>query len=87
MRDLISGAIVMGYVVAALHFLKFRKRTGDRLFGLFAGAFALLAAQRAALSLLAGQPDTQLYLYATRVLAFLVIIYAIIDKNRAARPG
>lgn len=87
MRDLISGAIVMGYVVAALHFLKFWKRTNDRLFVLFAGAFALLAGQRAGLSLLSGQPDTHLYLYLTRVLAFLVIIYAIIDKNRAARPG
>jgi hypothetical protein len=86
-RDLISGAIVMGYLVAALHFLKFWRQTRDRLFVLFAWAFVLLATQRAALSLLTGQPETHVYLYAARLLAFLVIIYAIIDKNRAARAG
>ena len=87
MRELISGAIVMGYLVAALHFFKFWKRTNDRLFLLFGGAFCLLATQRAALSLLAGQPDTHIYLYVARMLGFLVIIYAIIDKNRAAGAG
>jgi hypothetical protein len=84
MGEMISGAIVMGYIVAGLHFLKFWKRSADRLFLLFAWAFGLLAAQRAALTLLAGEPETHVYLYAARLLAFLVIIYAIIDKNRAA---
>ena len=84
MRELISGAIVMGYLVAALHFFKFWKRTDDRLFLLFGSAFCLLAAQRAALSLLYARPETHIYLYVARLLAFLVIIYAIIDKNRAA---
>ena len=84
MRELISGAIVMGYLVAGLHFLKFWKRTADRLFLLFSLAFALLAVQRAALSLLTSHPETHTYLYGVRLLAFLVIIYAIIDKNRAA---
>ena len=87
MRDLISGAIVMGYLVAALHFFKFWKRTDDRLFVLFAGAFCLLAAQRMSLSLLVGYPGTHIYLYVARLLGFLIIIYAIIDKNRATGPG
>ena len=84
MAEMISGALVMGYVVAGLHFLKFWRRSADRLFLLFAWAFGLLAVQRAALTILAGEPETHLYLYAARLLAFLVIIYAIIDKNRAA---
>ena len=84
MRELISGAIVMGYLVAALHFLSFWKRTADRLFLLFGGAFCLLAVQRASLSLLAGQPESHIFLYVARLLAFLIIIYAIIDKNRAS---
>ena len=83
MGALISGAIVMGYVVGGLHFFRFWKRTDDRLFLLFGVAFTVLAAQRTALSLLAGQPDTHVYLYLARLLAFLIIIYAIIDKNRA----
>jgi hypothetical protein len=84
MRELISGAIVMGYLVAALHFFKFWKRSDDRLFLLFGTAFCLLALQRAALSLLAAHPEMHLYLYVARLLGFLIIIYAIIDKNRAA---
>ena len=87
MRELISGALVMGYLVAALHFLKFWKRTDDRLFLLFASAFCLLAVQRGALSLLAARPELHIYLYVMRLLAFLVIIYAIIDKNRSGEAG
>ena len=87
MRELISGAIVMGYLVAALHFFKFWKRTDDRLFLLFGSAFCLLAVQRGALSLLVARPELHLYLYVTRLLAFLVIIYAIVDKNRAGERG
>ena len=86
MTALLSGMLTAGYLVAALHFLKFRQRTGDRLFLAFAVAFAVLAAQRTALVLLADVPEATLYLYGLRVVAFTVIIAAIIDKNRA-RPG
>ncbi|MBW3628846.1 MAG: hypothetical protein KY464_06065, partial [Gemmatimonadetes bacterium] len=66
-----------------LHFLKFRHRTRDRLFLAFAAAFTLLAVQRAALVLLADLSEATLYLYGLRVIAFLLIIAAIVDKNRA----
>ena len=82
MTTMLSGMLTMGYLVAALHFLKFRHRTGDRLFLAFGTAFAILALQRAALVLLAEMPEATLYLYGLRVLAFLLIIAAIIDKNR-----
>ena len=85
MTALLSGMLTAGYLVAALHFLKFRQRTGDRLFLAFAIAFAVLAGQRAALVLLAERPEATLYLYGLRVLAFALIIAAIIDKNRARR--
>ncbi|HEX8321436.1 DUF5985 family protein [Longimicrobium sp.] len=82
MSQLISGALVMGYFVAGLYFLRFWRDTRDRLFGIFAAAFWLLAAQRAALALAADPNGEQVLLYSVRLLAFVLILAAIIDKNR-----
>lgn len=81
----LSGATMMGYLVAALYFFRFWKRSHDRLFLLFAFAFLLLGAQRVAM-LAWSQPDErgQVLLYGLRLVAFLVILVAIIDKNHAA---
>ena len=80
---LVSGAMVMGYFVAGLFFLRFWKETRDRLFGIFGAAFLLLAAQRALLTILGLDGSTdQIFLYVIRLLAFLLILWAIIDKNR-----
>lgn len=87
MQALVSGAIVMGYVVGALFFFRFWSRTGDRLFGAFGVAFAVLAAQRFALVMLAYEPGAGTWLYAVRALAFLLIVWAIVDKNRGARAA
>ena len=43
MIEYLSGAVTMGFVVAAIFFLRFWRRTSDRLFLSFALAFALLA--------------------------------------------
>jgi amino acid transporter len=82
LSQLISGALVMGYFVAGLYFLRFWRDTRDRLFGIFAAAFWLLAAQRAALALTVDPTGEQLLLYSVRLLAFVLILAAIIDKNR-----
>jgi hypothetical protein len=82
LSQLISGALVMGYFVAGLYFLRFWRDTRDRLFGIFAAAFWLLAAQRAALALTTDANGEQVALYAIRLLAFVLILAAIIDKNR-----
>jgi len=74
----LSGALVMAYVVAGCFFLRFRRDTGDRLFTFFAAAFWLLAIQRVIVTL-AHPPET---IYLLRALAFVLIIIAIIDKNR-----
>ena len=82
MNELVSGAMVMGYSVAGLFFLRFWSDTRDRLFGIFAAAFFLLAFQRAALTLSADASSGQVFLYTLRLLAFLLILWAIVDKNR-----
>ncbi len=78
----ISGLLVAGYAVSALFFLRFWKQSRDRLFLLFAAAFGLLTVQRAALAAWErGTADTT-WLYGLRLLAFLLILAAIVDKNR-----
>ncbi len=77
-----TGAIIMGYAVAALFFLKFWRRTADNLFLAFAGAFLLMAATPLLTALLDVPREEQSPFYLLRLLAFLIIIVAIIGKSR-----
>jgi hypothetical protein len=79
----LSGAMVMGYAVVALLFARFWRDTRDRLFAIFSAAFCLLAVQRLLLSLTAEARDEQVAFYLVRLLAYLLILWAIFDKNRA----
>ena len=81
----LSGVLVMGYFIAGLYFLRFWRDTRDRLFGIFAAAFWLLAAQRTALTLSSDPGGDQLMLYTVRLLAFVLLLAAILDKNRSDR--
>lgn len=80
------GAIAMACVVAGSFFLRFWRKTGDRLFGLFGLAFGVLGLNWVALAFTQGD-ELRLMLYAVRLLAFVVILVAIIDKNRARATG
>ncbi|MEO8193511.1 MAG: DUF5985 family protein [Gemmatimonadales bacterium] len=85
--SIVSGALVMGYLVAATFFLRFWRRPADRLFALFSVVFVLLAVQRLALELVTDVAANAIWLYGLRLLAFLIILAAIADKNRAPRPS
>ncbi|HYZ48227.1 MAG TPA: DUF5985 family protein [Sphingomonas sp.] len=77
----LSGAITFGFFVAGLFFLRFWRRTGDGLFLAFAAAFALLGINQALL-IFSGIPvEERSPLYLLRLLAFLLIIGAIVRKN------
>ena len=80
-----SGALTIAYAIIALFFFKFRSRTGDRLFALFALAFLILSGQRLVLTVAREWGEHSVWLYTLRLLAFVVIVYAIVDKNRG-RP-
>jgi hypothetical protein len=84
MLQIMSGAIIMGYAVAGLYFLRFWRQSRDRLFATFAGAFWLLGIQRLLLSIHPEWNGEYESLYLLRLLAFVMIIWAIIDKNRQA---
>lgn len=79
-----TGAIIMGYAVAALFFLKFWRRTGDRLFLAFAASFMLMAATPLLTALLQVPREEQSPFYLLRLLAFLIIILAVVGKSRRA---
>jgi quinol-cytochrome oxidoreductase complex cytochrome b subunit len=78
----VAGMIAMGYSAAALFFLRFWRRTHDRLFAIFALAFVILALQQLGLAIMGKPTEQHTYLYMVRLVAFLLIIAAIIDKNR-----
>jgi hypothetical protein len=80
------GAVVMGCLVAGLFFIRFWRKTHDRLFMIFALAFWILGFNWLLLSLTNPERESQRALfYILRLVAFILIIYAIIDKNRATR--
>lgn len=85
LSSVVSGMLVMGYFIAGLFFLRFWRETRDRLFGIFAGAFWLLGVQRFLLVLLEHTSRDDVWLYGLRLLAFVLILAAIIDKNRDTR--
>ena len=86
---LVSGAIVMGYAVAGLFFLRFWRETRDRLFLIFSGAFWILGIQRLVLAFTRDMIEDHTALYLVRLFAFLLILAAIVDKNRSSAqpPG
>jgi hypothetical protein len=79
-----EGAITLGFLCATLFFLRFWRRTRDRLFLLFAIAFLLMAGNHAMVSLWQ-IPGEKAYFYLPRLAAFLLIIWAIVDKNLPRR--
>jgi hypothetical protein len=82
MEEFIMGAIASASGIVALFFLRFWRDTGDRLFALFSLAFALLGSTRLALVLLRDNVEPLTYIYWVRLTAFLIILAAIVDKNR-----
>jgi peptidoglycan/LPS O-acetylase OafA/YrhL len=85
MIEFLSGAITMGYVIATAFFARFWRKTGERLFVAFAIAFAMLALNQALAQWLGAADERVAYTYLLRVIAFFLILGAIIDKNLAQR--
>jgi hypothetical protein len=82
MNHFISGMLTMGYLVAGIFFLRFWRDSRDRLFAMFGAAFFILALQRLGLEFFTEVPERSTVWYFIRLLAFVIIIVAIIDKNR-----
>jgi peptidoglycan/LPS O-acetylase OafA/YrhL len=86
--EFLSGALMVGYIVLGLFFWKFWRRTRDALFIMFACAFWLMAANTIAVTAIGGYELDVGWTYVLRLLAFVLIIVAIIRKNMETKePG
>ena len=85
MRQLLTGIIIMGFATGGLFFLRFWRETRDRLFLLFAIAFLVLAAQQLLLGVMDVESESYKVLFGIRLLAFILILVAIADKNVRAK--
>ena len=83
---LINGMIAFGDVAGALFFFKSWKKSNERLFLFFAVAFVLFAIQRIALSFITQMDEGHVAMYSLRLVAFAIILYSIIDKNKVRTP-
>ena len=81
---MLVGALVTASAVIGLFFLRFWRESGDRLFLMFSLAFWVLALNWLGLGILRDRDEAGALLYVVRLLAFLLIIVAIVDKNRVA---
>jgi hypothetical protein len=82
MNQFMLGAIVMACFAAGLFFLRFWRKTRDRLVVIFAIAFWILGLNWLCLAFTTVD-EVRTILYMFRLLAFVLIIVGIVDKNRS----
>ncbi len=83
----LSGGIAVAFGLIGVCFVRFWRSTRIRLFLLFGAAFFLLTIERVVLILASPDNEFKHYIYMIRLAAFLVIIAAIADQNRAGKGG
>lgn len=81
MIEFFSGAVTLAQLIAGIFFLKFWRRTGDRLFLSFALAFWLLALSQTVGGFVGVSEGRKAAAYVPRVLGYLLILMAIIRTN------
>ena len=79
---LMLGAIAMGCFIAGLMFLRFWRDGRDRFFLLFALSFFVEAFSRVLLAVSPRPNEGSPWLYGIRLAAYLLILWAIYEKNR-----
>ncbi|HYD75362.1 DUF5985 family protein [Ramlibacter sp.] len=85
MDQMLMGAIAMGSLVAGLFFFRFWRTTQDTFFLWFALSFWLEAGNRVALALLFAASELEPLFYLLRVVAYGLIVVAILQKNQRRR--
>jgi hypothetical protein len=81
----LQGVSAAGAWAAGLFFLRFWRELRDRLFLFFGVAFWMMGLSWALLALIDPVQDRRPYIYGLRLVAFLLIIAGILDKNRKSR--
>lgn len=78
----LSGAVTLGFFAGGLFFLRFWRRTGDKLFLAFSLAFGLLGVAQVVIAMTNVYFEDRSAAYLVRLAAFAIIIVAIGRKNR-----
>jgi hypothetical protein len=78
----LQGITSTGAWVGGLFFFRFWRESRDPLFGFFGAAFWLLGASWLLLALSSPTEESRPYIYALRLVAFTLIIAAMVVKNR-----
>ena len=76
------GIIFTTSITVGVYFLKFWRRTGDLLFLAFSAAFIIEGVNRIGFLFIERPNEGSPLIYLVRLLAFLLIIVAIVWKNR-----
>ncbi len=84
MNQVLLGAIATTCFIIGLILVRSWRSTRDRFFLFFAASFIIEGASRIVLALHTGASEQSPSFYLIRLFVFALIIYAIIDKNRAA---
>jgi hypothetical protein len=82
-EGLLLGVIVSASLAASAFFLKFWRQTHDKLFLGFSAAFAIESVNRLAFLFLDHQYEGNTLIYTVRLFSYLLILAAIVNKNRA----
>jgi hypothetical protein len=81
----LSGGLFMGLITAGLFFLRFWTKTRDRLFLVFSLAFFAMGLERLVILVLSIDAEEHSMVYLIRLVAFLMFLIGIVDKNRASK--
>jgi uncharacterized membrane protein HdeD (DUF308 family) len=87
MNDLFAGAIAMASFIIALFFLRFWRDSRDRFFLYFALSFGIEGVHRIVSALSYDDNEDSPLHYLVRLLAYGLILWAILEKNLPARGG
>jgi len=85
LNQFLLGGIAAASLVAGLFFFRFWLQTRDRFFVYFALSFWIEAANRTVMALLSSPNEDAPAHYLVRLVAYGLILFAIVQKNRSPR--
>jgi hypothetical protein len=85
LNNMLLGAVAFGCLIVALYFYRFWRKGRDRFFLLFSLSFGVEGLNRVALGLLTERNEGTPEIYLVRLVAFGLILVAILDKNRVVK--
>lgn len=87
MLPFVHGGLTVACATVGLFFLRFFRDSHDRLFLFFGLAFLAFALNYVGLTLTQPGEESRHLVYVVRLIAFILIIVGVLDKNRRQRVG